>query len=60
MHHKRRYDHEIMLKVWFYGDHITPKERQTAEKLLKANSINLACKGFEVNYVQAATEIKFN
>lgn len=58
MHHKRRYDHEIMLKVWFYGDDITSNERQTAEKLVKANSINLACKSFKVNYVLTATGIK--
>jgi len=58
MHHKQRYDHKIEMKVWFYGDHITDEERLTADTLLQANAINLACNGSEVNYVQSITEIK--
>lgn len=60
MHHRLRYDHEIDMKVWFYGENITIQEKQTAEKLLKANSINLACNMLEINYVQATNEISLS
>lgn len=60
MHHKRRYVHEIKLKVWFYGDTITLAERQTAEKLLQANSVNLAANGFEVHFVKEPAQINLN
>jgi len=60
MHHKRRYDHEMDLKVWFYGEEITDQEKHTSEKLLRANSINLECDVLEINYVQATTEIRIS
>ena len=41
MHHRRRYNHSFNLRVWFYGDLITEDEKITAEKLVKANAINL-------------------
>ncbi len=43
MHHRRRYKNHIDMRVWFYGENITEKEKQTSEKLVKANSINLDC-----------------
>lgn len=60
MHHKPRYDHQISMKVWFYGENITDQEKGTAEELIQANSINLACNLAGVNYVQAASEIKLS
>ena len=44
MHHKKRYEYHFELSVYFYGEDITEKEKATAEKLVKANSINLMCK----------------
>jgi len=44
MHHKKRYENHFELSVYFYGEDITEKEKATAEKLVKANSINLMCK----------------
>jgi multimeric flavodoxin WrbA len=44
MHHKKRYEKHFELSVYFYGEDITEKEKATAEKLVKANSINLMCK----------------
>lgn len=41
MHHQRRYDNKVNMKVYFYGDKITEKEKQTAKGIVKANCINL-------------------
>lgn len=60
MHHKPRYDHHISMKVWFYGENITDQEKATAEELIKANSINLACNLEGVNFIQAASELKLS
>lgn len=51
MHHRRRYDNNIDLQVWFYGKNITEKEKVTAEKLIKANSINLYCNNSRVTFI---------
>lgn len=57
MHHKKRYDHPIRLKVWFYGDGITAGEQQTARQLLLANTINLAGRGSEAVFVKEPRDI---
>lgn len=44
MHHQMRYDHIFRLKVQFYGDSITAREKQTAKSLVEANAVNLGCK----------------
>jgi multimeric flavodoxin WrbA len=41
MHHQRRYDNNVYMKVWFYGNKITEKEKRTARGIVKANCINL-------------------
>ncbi len=51
MHHKRRYDNKIDLQVIFYGNNITDKEKQTASKLVEANSINLDCKSHNLAFI---------
>jgi hypothetical protein len=58
MHHKDRYNNHFDLKVWFYGENITEQEKQTAEKLIQANAINLKCKTQKVTFVQDIAEIK--
>lgn len=50
MHHRKRYDNDTDLKVIFYGDNIYEKERQTAIKLVEANSINLGCKSHVISF----------
>ncbi|HAR86831.1 MAG TPA: flavoprotein [Clostridium sp.] len=51
MHHRRRYKNHIDMSVWFYGENITEKEKQTGEKLVKANSINLDCHVSSISFV---------
>ncbi|MFR0780299.1 MAG: flavodoxin family protein [Zhenhengia sp.] len=40
MHHKRRYDNSIIMKVYFYGEAISEQEKETARNLTKANAVN--------------------
>lgn len=58
MHHKRRYENHFDFKVWFYGESITEKEKQTAQKLIKANSINFDCKSRSVKFITNISEME--
>jgi multimeric flavodoxin WrbA len=58
MHHRRRYDNHIDLRVWFYGENITENEKRTAEKLIHANAINLDCSVGQLVFVRKTEEIK--
>ena len=58
MHHKRRYKNNIDMKVWFYGENITEKEKQTAYKLVEANGINLFCNLMEVKFSDNIMELE--
>jgi multimeric flavodoxin WrbA len=48
-HHKRRYDNSIILTAYFYGK-ISAKEKETAEKLVTANGINLSAQKTEIHF----------
>lgn len=58
MHHRRRYENHIDMQVWFYGENITEKEKQTAEKLVKANSINFDCNVRRVAFIHSIEEME--
>lgn len=58
MHHKRRYKNIIDLHVYFYGENIAEKEKQTAQKLLKANSINLDCNIGSISFFKSIEEME--
>jgi multimeric flavodoxin WrbA len=45
-HHKKRYGNTIILTAYFYGK-ISAKEKETAEKLVTANGINLSAQKTE-------------
>lgn len=55
MHHQRRYDNKVDMKVWFYENKITEKEKQTARRIVKANCINLY---WEISNVLFVNDIK--
>lgn len=57
MHHRRRYENRMNVKVWFYGEDITENERETAEKLAKANAINLDCNIGSITFLHSIAEI---
>ncbi len=58
MHHRRRYKNIIHMQVWFYGKNITEKEKLTAQKLIKANSINLDSKVNSVSFFNSILEME--
>ena len=41
MHHQKRHENKVNMKVWFYGNKITGREKETAKGIVKANCINL-------------------
>jgi multimeric flavodoxin WrbA len=49
-HHKRRYDNNIVLTAYFYGE-ISEKEKETAKKLVAANGINLSAQKTEIHFL---------
>ena len=58
MHHRRRYDNVIHMHVWFYGVNITDIEKLTAEKLIKANSINFNSVVEDISFYNSITEMR--
>lgn len=58
MHHRVRYTNHIDMQVWFYGENITEKEKQTAKKLIKANSINIDCGIYKVSFIHSVMEME--
>lgn len=58
MHHRRRYQNNLDLHVWFYGENITEKEKLTAQKLVKANAINLDCNESKVTFIRSIKEME--
>jgi len=58
MHHKRRYENHFELHVIFYGENITEKEKQTAIKLVEANSVNFNCSSHEISFVKNIAEVE--
>lgn len=58
MHHRRRYKNQINMKIWFYSEDITEKEKQTAQSLVKANSVNLDCNISGVTFIHSIKEME--
>ena len=57
IHHESRYDKKLKLSTYFYGD-LTSEDKNTLDKLVKANSINLNAYEYEVNYLDNLKELK--
>lgn len=58
MHHKRRYDNEILLSAYFYGENITDAEKETARKILEANADNYDGQVKDVCFYNSAEELE--
>lgn len=56
-HHKRRYQNNIQLAVYFYGESITTEERETARKLVMANCVNFYVKNYKVSFSGSLGEL---
>ena len=57
MHHKMRYKHSFKLKVLFYGE-CDDEERQIAESLVHANSMNFGATSYEVKFFDGLEELR--
>ncbi len=58
MHHKRRYKNVISLSAYFYGDHITDAEKETAKNILQANADNYDGLVKEVKFYPSVKEVE--
>jgi multimeric flavodoxin WrbA len=58
MHHRRRYENHIDLQACFYGENMTEKEKDTALRVVKANSVNLHCEVSKVEFVNSIAEME--
>jgi len=58
LHHRQRYENHFEMSVYFYGENISSKEKTTAEKLVKANALNLICDIKNLIFVKDINSIK--
>lgn len=58
MHHVMRYDNHMTITTHFYGDSITKQEKETAERLVKANAINFGASGCTVHFYETPDQIR--
>ena len=56
-HHKPRYKNRLQLAVYFYGEHITEQEMNTAQNLVKANSINFCALNYKVLFSETVEQL---
>ena len=60
MHHVMRYGNQMAVTAHFYGDSITKQEEETANRMVKANAVNLGASGFTVHFYQTPEQIRGN
>jgi multimeric flavodoxin WrbA len=51
MHHRRRYDNVIRIRVLFYGENISQEEKNTANGYIEAVCVNLDARLEEIRFV---------
>ena len=56
IHHTSRYSNQLKFKVYFYD--IAKEDNEIAEKLIKANAINLNASHYEINYLKEKKELE--
>lgn len=58
MHHKARYGNHIRIRAFFYGEHLTDAEKDTARRLVEANAVNFQGKVEQISFVESVEEIR--
>jgi len=58
MHHVLRYDAKLDLRYIFYGQDISEREKEIAERLVAANALNLGAEKFSVSFYPSIDEIE--
>ena len=54
----RRYNNDVDMKVFFYGDKTTDKEKETTKGIVKANCINLYWNVSKISFVKNIKEME--
>lgn len=58
MHHKKRYNNTFGITMYFYGEDITDKEKETAHKFLKAVAVDLHGRINKIVFLNSLTELE--
>jgi multimeric flavodoxin WrbA len=58
MHHRRRYQNSLSLRVFFYGNDIKEREKKTAKSLVAANALNFDCGSYQVEFIEDVKEVE--
>lgn len=56
-HHKPRYKNNLKFRVYFYGEHISPQEMDTAKSLIKANAVNFHVSDYEISFCKSPSQL---
>lgn len=57
-HHRPRYKKSFQLYVYFYGEHITQSERDTAKNMVSRNSINFNIPKHSVSFFKSIEQLR--
>ncbi|HKM34540.1 MAG TPA: flavodoxin family protein [Lachnospiraceae bacterium] len=58
MHHKRRYDNQIKISAYLYGENMTEAEKETTRKLITANAVNFDGTVGQVVFLNSKEELR--
>lgn len=58
MHHRRRYQNVIAISAYFYGEHITEREKETARNIIAANADNYDGQVKNICFYKTAEELE--
>lgn len=58
MHHSLRYENKLRICAYFYGEGLTDAEKQTAEKIVRANAVNYNGEVEKVVFVNSISELE--
>lgn len=56
-HHKQRYKNRQQLSVYFYGEGIASREKETAQSLVKANCVNFNMQLCNISFSQSLNQL---
>lgn len=57
IHHQSRYERQLKLITYFYGE-ITEEDKETIDKLVRANAVNLNASSYETRYIENIKELE--
>lgn len=58
MHHRPRYKNHMRIRAFFYGEHLTDAEKDTARRLVEANAVNFWARVGQISFAESVEEIR--